>query len=194
VLVVACGALARELLALTRDLPNLEIAFLPSLLHNRPDGIPGAVRDRVRRAREEGTYAEIFVAYADCGTGGLLDRVCEDEGVRRLEGAHCYEVYAGREAFAALHDDEPGTFYLTDYLVRSFEGLVVRGLGLDQHPELLPLYFGNYRRLVYLAQTDDADLLERARRAADRLGLAFELRRTGYGELGPAILGLGDAA
>ncbi len=189
-LIVACGALARELLALTRDLPNVEIAFLPSLLHNRPDGIPGAVRERVQAARASGAYAEIFVAYADCGTGGLLDRVCEEEGVRRLEGAHCYEVYAGREAFARLQDDEPGTFYLTDYLVRSFEGLIVRGLGLDRHPELLPVYFGNYRRLVYLAQTDDVDLLARARVAADRLGLAFELRRTGYGELATAIAGL----
>ena len=191
---VACGALARELLALTRGVPNLESAFLPSLLHNRPDGIPGAVRERVQAARASGAYAEIFVAYADCGTGGLLDRVCEEEGVRRLEGAHCYEVYAGRAAFARLQDDEPGTFYLTDYLVQSFEGLIVRGLGLDRHPELLPVYFGNYRRLVYLAQTDDADLLARARGAADRLGLDFELRRTGYGELETAILSLGDAA
>jgi hypothetical protein len=193
VLVVACGALARELLTLTRDLPNVEVAFLPSILHNRPDGIPGAVRERVQRARAEGTYAEIFVAYADCGTGGLLDRVCAEEGVRRLEGAHCYEVYAGRAAFAALHDDEPGTFYLTDFLVRAFEGLVVRGLGLDRHPELLSVYFGNYRRLVYLAQTEDESLSARARAAAARLGLAFEIRRTGYGELAPAIASLGSA-
>ena len=194
VLVVACGALARELLALTRDLPGVEVAFLPALLHNRPDGISGAVRERVRTARAEGAWDEVFVAYADCGTGGLLDRVCEEEGVRRLEGAHCYEVYAGRAAFAALHDEEPGTFYLTDYLVRSFEGLIIRGLGLDRHPELLPVYFGNYRRLVYLAQADDEALLARARRSAHRLGLDFEHRRTGYGELGPAIRGLVGAA
>lgn len=193
VLVVACGALARELVALTRDLPSVEVAFLPSLLHNRPGGIPEAVRSRIRAGRLEG-YRDVFVAYADCGTGGLLDRVCEEEGVGRLEGAHCYEVYAGRDAFARLHDDEPGTFYLTDYLVRAFEGLVIRGLGLDRHPELLPVYFGNYRRLVYLAQTDDAALVERARGAAGRLGLEFELRRTGYGELAGAIDRLAGAA
>src|SRR5438046_2689996 len=124
---------------------------------------------------------------ADCGTGGLLDRVLEEEGVERLPGAHCYEVYAGSAAFAALADEEPGTFYLTDYLVRSFEALVIRGLGLDRHPELLPVYFGNYRRVVYLAQADDPILTERAELAARRLGLAFERRLTGVGELGPAI-------
>jgi hypothetical protein len=190
-LVIGCGALARELADLTRPFPDLDVALLPALLHNRPDGIPGAVRDRIRMERPH--YDRIFVAYADCGTGGLLDRVLDEERVERLPGAHCYEVYAGRETFARLQDAEPGTFYLTDFLVRAFEALVIRGLGLDRHPDLLPIYFGNYRRLVYLAQQDDADLVRRARAAAARLGLAFEYRRTGAGELGTAIAALAGA-
>ena len=187
-LVIGCGALANELVALTRraGLPAMDLTCLPASLHNRPERIPGAVASRIRRAHADG-YDRIFVAYADCGTGGLLDRVLEAEGVARLEGAHCYEVYAGRAAFAALADEEPGTFYLTDFLARNFERLVIRGLGIDRHPELLPLYFGNYRRLVYLAQTDEAALTARAMAGASRLGLTFERRLAGLGELAPAI-------
>lgn len=187
-LVIGCGALAVELVALTRSagLPAVDLTCLPASLHNRPERIPRAVRARIHRARAAG-YDCLFVAYADCGTGGLLDRVLEEEGVARLEGAHCYEVYAGRAAFATLADEEPGTFYLTDFLVRNFDRLVVQGLGLDRHPELLPVYFGNYRRLVYLAQTDDAALDVIAAAAADRLGLAFERRFTGLGELGESV-------
>jgi hypothetical protein len=193
-LVIGCGALARELVELTRraGLPAMDLTCLPASLHNRPERIPGAVQARIRRARAEG-YDRIFVAYADCGTGGLLDRVVDAEGVARLEGAHCYEVYAGRAAFAELSEEEPGTFYLTDYLVRNFERLVVRGLGLDRHPELLPIYFGNYTRLVYLAQSDDPELTARATAAASRLGLAFERRLVGIGELAPAIAGFSTA-
>ena len=198
-LVIGCGALARELVELTRraGLPQMDLTCLPASLHNRPEQIPGAVAARIRRARQDG-YDQIFVAYADCGTGGLLDRMLATEpaaeGVARLEGAHCYEVYAGRAAFATLHDDEPGTFYLTDYLVRNFERLVVRGLGLDRHPELRPIYFGNYHRLVYLAQADDLELTAAAEAAADRLGLAFEQRLVGLGELAPAVASFGKAA
>jgi len=193
-LVIGCGALARELVELTRraGLPAMDLTCLPASLHNRPEQIPDAVEARIRRARADG-YDRIFVAYADCGTGGLLDRVLEAEGVARLGGAHCYEVYAGRAAFAALADEEPGTFYLTDYLARNFDRLVVRGLGIDRHPELLPLYFGNYRRLVYLAQTEDLSLTSVAEAAASRLGLAFERRFVGLGELAPAIDGLRGA-
>lgn len=193
-LVIGCGALAPELVALTRrsGLPEMDLSCLPATLHNRPEQIPAAVRARIRRARARG-YDRIFVAYADCGTGGLLDRVLEAEGVDRLEGAHCYEVFAGREAFAALHDAEPGTFYLTDFLARNFDRLVVRGLGLDRHPELLPLYFGHYRRLVYLAQTEDPGLTATAHRGADRLGLAFERRFTGLGELAAPIAAFASA-
>ncbi|HKB28219.1 MAG TPA: DUF1638 domain-containing protein [Candidatus Limnocylindrales bacterium] len=186
VLVVGCGALGRELVALTVDLPNVEIACLPPDLHNRPGGIPGAVRDRIRRGRADG-FDQVFIAYADCGTGGLLDRVLEEEGVERLPGAHCYEFFAGRPAFAEMADDEPATFWLTDFLARNFERLVIRGLGIDRHPELESVYFGNYRRVVYLSQTDDPELLDLARAAADRLGLDFEHRHTGYGELATSL-------
>jgi hypothetical protein len=192
VLVIGCGALGRELVELTRGLPAVDIACLPPSLHNRPGGIPGAVRERIRRAR--GRYDRIFVAYADCGTGGLLDRVLQDEGVERLPGAHCYEFFAGRTEFARLAEEEPATFWLTDFLARNFERLVVVGLGLDRHPELLPVYFGNYRRLVYLAQTEDPNLVAQARAAADRLGLTFEYRRTGYGELATSLAAVAGAA
>ena len=186
VLVVGCGALARELVDLTRGLPNVDITCLPATLHNRPGGIPAAVRDRIQNRRAG--YDRVFVAYADCGTGGLLDRVIEEEGVDRLPGAHCYEFYAGRPDFARLTDEEPATFFLTDFLARNFDRLVWRGLGLDRHPELLPDYFRNYRRLVYLSQRDDVELVATARRAAARLGLVFEHRVTGYGELATSIV------
>jgi hypothetical protein len=189
VLVVGCGALGNELVALTAGLPNIDIACLPPALHNRPGGIPARVRERIQQGRQEG-YERIFVAYADCGTGGLLDRVLEEEGVERLPGAHCYEFYAGSTTFTQLAEEEPATFWLTDFLARNFERLVIRGLGIDRHPELEAMYFGNYHRLVYLSQTDDPDLLALARRAADRLGLTFEHRHTGYGDLETSIRGL----
>jgi hypothetical protein len=129
----------------------------------------------------------IFVAYGDCGTGGRLDAVLAEEGVERLAGAHCYEFLAGHQAFEALSAAEPGTFYLTDFLVRHFDRLVIRGLGLDRHPELLPMYFGNYTRLVYLAQLGGAQRVAAARAAAQRLGLGFEHRNTGYGDLAPSL-------
>jgi Protein of unknown function (DUF1638) len=185
VLVVGCGALARELVALTRDLPNVDISCLPATLHNRPGGIPAAVRERIRRRRAG--YDRVFVAYADCGTGGLLDPVIAEEGVERLAGAHCYEFYATSPEFAKLVDDEPATFFLTDFLARNFDRLVITGLGIDRHPELRDQYFGNYERLVYLAQTDDPALAVTARRAARRLGLRYERRQTGYGQLATTI-------
>jgi hypothetical protein len=189
--VIGCGALARELVAVIDQagLANVDLTCLPATFHNRPGGIPAAVRAKVRAARPR--YERIFIAYADCGTGGLLDRLLADEGVERLPGAHCYEFYAGTPAFTAMTDEDPATFFLTDFLARNFDRLVIRGLGLDRHPELLPTYFGNYHRLVYLAQTDDPALVASARRAARRLGLAFELRRTGYGELATSVI---DAA
>jgi len=186
--IVGCGALARELLALTRDIPGVKVLGVDARLHMRPALIAAAVERRIAEARATyGSDVGIFVAYADCGTGGALDAVLEREGVQRIEGAHCYEFYAGASAYAALQDEELGTFYLTDFLARQFESLVLRGLGLDRHPELLPDYFGSYRRLVYLAQSDDPDLDAKARAAADRLGLAFERRATGFGDLAPTI-------
>jgi hypothetical protein len=184
--VIGCGALARELLAVTQRIPGLDVACLAPDLHNRPDGIPAAVRNRIHRARADG-YERVFVAYADCGTGGLLEPVLAEEGVERLPGAHCYEVFAGGDSFAAMADEEPGTFWLTDFLARNFDRLVIRGLGIDRHPELQAVYFAHYTRVVYLSQTDDRDLLAMARRAADRLGLAFEHRPTGIANLAAPI-------
>jgi len=183
VLVIACGALAREIAALRRanDWPHLEVRCLPAELHNRPERIAPAVREAIHANR--GRFETIFVAYGDCGTGGALDTVLREENVERIPGAHCYEFFAGTEAFAALANEEPGTFYLTDFLLRHFDRIVIRGLGLDRHPELAPNYFGNYRRLVYLAQVDAPESIVAARAAAQRLGLAFAHRVTGYGGL-----------
>jgi len=183
VLVIACGALAREIAALRKanDWPHLEVRCLPAELHNRPERIAAAVREAIHANR--GRFETIFVAYGDCGTGGALDAVLREENVERIPGAHCYEFFAGTEAFAALADEEPGTFYLTDFLLRHFDRIVIRGLGLDRHPELAPNYFGNYRRLVYLAQVDAPESIVAARAAAQLLGLAFAHRVTGYGGL-----------
>jgi len=187
-LVIGCGALARELLALTADLPGVKVVAVDARLHNRPERIAGAVKRRIARARREhGDDIRLFVAYADCGTGGALDAMLADEGVERLPGEHCFELYAGAKAYAALQDAELGTFYLTDFLARQFDSIIWTGLGLDRHPELLPDYFGNYRRLVYLAQSDDPDLTTRAEAAATRLGLSFERRVTGLGDLATSI-------
>jgi hypothetical protein len=183
ILVIACGALARELVAVigANRLDAIRVTCLPAILHNRPEKIPGAVRGKIRAAR--GHYDEILCLYGDCGTGGLLDRVLEEEGVERIAGAHCYEFFAGTHVFEQLTDDDPATFFLTDYLVRRFDRLVINGLGLDRHPQLLPVYFGNYRRVIYLAQTDDPRLTGKAEAAAARLGLAFERRFTGLAGL-----------
>jgi hypothetical protein len=179
ILVIACGALAREVLALR--LEHIDLACLPAQLHNRPERIPEAMRAKIRANRA--AYDEILCLYGDCGTGGDLDRVLKEEGVSRIEGAHCYAFYAGEKAFAALAEEEPGTFYLTDFLVRHFDALVIRGLGLDRFPQLRDDYFGNYRRVVHLAQFDDPDTAAKAKAAADRLGLAYERRFTGLGGL-----------
>jgi len=182
-LFIACGALAREVIESIRanGWTHVTVACLPANLHNTPAAIPEAVRARIDAAR--GRFDHIAVLYGDCGTGGLLDRVLEEEGVERIPGPHCYQFYAGRSEFESLMDREPGTFFLTDYLVRHFDRLMIKGLGLDRHPQLLHTYFANYRRLVYLAQTEDAALQARARAAAERLGLDYEFRLTGYGEL-----------
>jgi hypothetical protein len=186
-LVLACGAIAREVLALIalNGWEHVDVRCLPAKLHSRPQLIAPAVDARLSELA--GRYERVFVAYADCGTAGALDEVLSRHGVERLPGAHCYGFLAGNETWDALHEAEPATFYLTDFLARHFDALVIRGLGLDRHPELLPDLFGNYRRVLYLAQTDDPDLLERARAAADRLGPAFEHRRTGYGDLAPSL-------
>jgi Protein of unknown function (DUF1638) len=177
-LVIACGALAREIVHLQRGpLAHLDVTCLPAKLHNTPQLIPGEMRRKIRDNR--GAYVEIVCLYGDCGTGGELDRVLAEEGVKRIAGAHCYEFFAGAADFDAMMEAEPGTFFLTDFLVRHFDRLVIEGLGLDRFPQLRDDYFGHYRRVVYLAQFDDAALTENARDAAARLGLAFERRLTG---------------
>ena len=182
-LIIACGALAREIVALRKlnDWPHMDVQCLPAELHNRPEKIPAAVKAKIQANRCD--YSSIFVAYGDCGTGGLLDKVLQDEQVERISGAHCYEFFAGSEAFDALSEKELGTFYLTDFLLEHFERLVVRGLGLDRHPSLLATLFGNYRKLVYLAQVPDNERMTAARAAAKRLGLTFDYLVTGYGGL-----------
>jgi hypothetical protein len=187
VLVIACGALAHEISAWRRasGWQALHVHCLPPELHNRPERIPEAVVREIRAQRAR--YRTLFVAYADCGTGGRLDAVLREEGVERLPGAHCYEAFATAPVFAALADAEPGTFYLTDFLVRHFDRLVIEGLGLDRHPELAQVYFKHYRRVVHLAQTASREREQRARAIAERLGLTFEHRFTGYGELGDAL-------
>jgi uncharacterized protein DUF1638 len=187
VLVLACGAIAREVLAVIRmnGWDHVTVRCLPAKLHSTPEKIAPAVDAKLTELVDR--YDRVFVAYADCGTGGALDHVLNHHKVERLPGAHCYGFLAGNDVWDAIHEEDPATFYLTDFLARHFEAIVIRGLKLDVHPELEPMMFGNYRRLVYLAQTDDPELLERARAAADRLGLAFEHRRTGYGELLPSL-------
>jgi hypothetical protein len=189
-LVIACGALAREIAALRRanGWTTLEVRCLPAELHNRPERIAPAVRTAIRESRAD--YDEIFVAYGDCGTGGRLDAVLAEEGVERLPGAHCYEFFATAPVFAQLAEAELGTFYLTDFLLRHFERLVVKPLGLDRHPELAGEYFRHYRRLVYLSQAERPGAVEAARAIAERFGFAFEHRSTGYGELGTRLAAL----
>ncbi len=178
VLVIACGAIARELVRIREmnDWDHIQIQCLPAKLHNTPGRIPGAVRDRIEQEQEN--YDQVFVAYADCGTGGLLDKVLADTGIERIPGAHCYEFFSGSDVFQTLAEQEPGSFYLTDFLVQHFERLVIRGLGLDRQPQLMPLYFGNYKRVVYLAQTDSAKLRVLAQSHAEFLGLDYLFQLT----------------
>ena len=183
VLLIACGALAKEIVALQKrnDWSHIEIQCLPAELHNRPEKIPAAVRATIEEHREQ--FEHIFVAYADCGTGGLLDQVLAEFNIERLPGAHCYEFFAGETAFAELGEAEPGTYYLTDFLTRHFDRLVKKGLGLDKHPELTTAYFGNYRRIVYLSQTKSDKLETLAEEHAQYLGLEYEHIHTGLGNV-----------
>ena len=179
VLVIACGAISMELLRIMKvnDWRHLDFQCLPPGLHNRPERIPAAVKAKIEV--ERGKYRRIFVAYADCGTGGALDRVLGEYGIERIPGAHCYEFFAGSGVFNDLAAEEPGSFYLTDFLVRSFERLVISGLGLDRNPQLTADYFGNYKRMVYLAQTESGELQAMARGHAALLGLDYVYRHCG---------------
>ncbi|WP_299868893.1 DUF1638 domain-containing protein [uncultured Roseobacter sp.] len=183
VLLIACGALAREILDLkaANGWTHLDLTCLPAKYHLYPDKITQAVRDTVAKHADD--YDTIFVVYADCGTGGLLQAACAELGVEMIAGPHCYAFFEGNDRFAQQSETEITTFYLTDFLVRQFDAFVIKPMGLDRHPELRDMYFGNYEKLVYQAQTDDPVLTEKARACAERLGLTFERRFTGYGEL-----------
>ena len=185
VLLVACGALAREILAIkeANSWFHLDLTCLPAIWHNTPDKLPDGVRDAVMKNRA--AYQKIFVVYADCGTGGHLQKTCDELGVEMIEGPHCYSFFEGNAAFSAR--DEITAFYLTDFLVRQFDAFVWKPLGLDRHPQLRDMYFGNYTKLVYQAQTDDPALTSKAKDCAERLGLQFERRFTGYGDLETAL-------
>ncbi len=192
VLVIACGMIAREVLAIKErmKLDHLELTCLPAEFHFYPERIAPAMDKAIEEAKAGG-YDNVFVGYADCGTGGMLDRVCEKHGVERMAGPHCFAFYQGMDAYAKVADDDMVAFYMTDFLCRQFDAFFMKPLGLDRHPELIEDYFGNYEKLVYLAQTDDPELDKVAIGAAKLLGLAYERRPTGYGDL-PA--GLARAA
>ncbi len=183
ILLIACGALAREILDLKKanGWDHMDLTCLPAKLHLYPEKITKAVTEAV--AKHRASYDEIFVVYADCGTGGLLQTACDDMGVQMVEGPHCYSFFEGNERFADISESEFTAFYLTDFLVRQFEAFIIKPMGLDRHPELRDMYFGNYEKLVYQAQTNDPALTEKAKAAAETLGLAFERRLTGYGDL-----------
>ena len=180
-LVIACGALAREILALIKQngWSHIELTCLPAILHNSPEKITFAVVEAIEKYRA--SYDKIFVAYADCGTGGMLKMACEKFGIDMIQGPHCYSFYEGNDAFSTR--DEFTSFYLTDFLARQFDAFVWKPLGLDRHPELVSSFFGNYEKLVYQSQTANPLLLQKAQECADRLGLIFEYRYTGYGDL-----------
>ncbi len=183
VLLIACGALAREIIALieTNGWSAFDVTCLPAKWHNTPQYIPEAVREKIQAGKSR--YRKIYVLYGDCGTGGLLDKVLEEEGVERIDGPHCYAFFSGNDAFARKADEDMTAFFLTDYLARHFDKLIWQGLGIDRHPELKDIYFANYSKIVYLAQDPTDELRARARAAADRLQLDYEYRPTGYGEL-----------
>ncbi len=183
ILVIACGALAREILAVTKaqGWSHMDLTCLPAILHNYPDKISDAVEAAVAKHRDK--YSSIFVAYADCGTGGHLFELCKKLGVELVRGPHCYSFFEGNDAFAVRTEDEFDAFFLTDFLVRQFDAFVWKPLGLDRHPQLRDMYFGNYKKLIYQAQTNNADLDQKAEECAQKLGLAYERKFTGYGDL-----------
>ena len=190
ILILACGALAKEISALIRlnGWSHLKTRYLPAILHNTPEKITEQLRMNLQIAQTK--FSKIFIGYADCGTGGEIDSMLDEFRVQRLPGVHCYEFYSGKQTFADIMDEEPGSFFLTDFLVEAFEKLVWQGMKIDRHPELLQVYFKHYKKLVYLGQTENSELQTQADEIASRLGLKYEYRYTGYGELAPALSAL----
>ena len=195
-LVLACGALANEIIALRdqlgADKDRVVLHCLPAELHNRPAQIAPRVDEFLTEHRSK--YSTVLVGYGDCGTGGALDAVLHRHDAKRLPHAHCYEFFASTPVFEQIVEDEVGSFFVTDFLVRHFDRLIWKGLGLDTHPEMLESFFGNYRDLVYLAQTDTPMLRLKAEEAADRLKLNYVHREVGFGDLAPAIDRVVEAA
>jgi hypothetical protein len=190
-LVIACGALVSELRAALEAggiADAVEVRYLPANLHNRPEAIEPSVRTLLDEL-DPGSTRTVLLGYADCGSGGALDRlIAERPNVHRMPGAHCYEFFAGSRLFAELHDAEPGTFYLTDFLAKHFDALVWQGLGLDRHPELRDMYFGNYTRVLLLTQaTAHTDVVDAGQRAAEQLGLRFEHLHVGLDKFSIAL-------
>jgi hypothetical protein len=186
--IIACGAIAREVLAIkdANGLDHIDLKCLPAIWHVYPDKIAPAMREAIAEARAEG-YGKVFIGYAECGTKGELDKICAEEGIERIAGPHCYAFFTGTEKFLKECENEFTAFYLTDLITRQFEAFVIEPLKFDTHPELIPMVFGNYEKIVYLAQTEDPVLQEKAKWAADYLGLAYEYRFTGMGDLEPAL-------
>lgn len=186
--VIACGMIAREVLAINRQLglDHIDLKCLPAEFHHHPERIAPAMDLAIREARADG-FERVFAGYADCGTGGELDRVCRRHGVERIEGPHCFSFYLGNRNFEMESDAMMTTFFITDFLARHFETFMVRPLGLDRHPELKEIYFAHYERALYIAQTEDPELDRKAEAAARFLGLAYERRQTGYGDLASAL-------
>jgi len=190
ILILACGALAKEISTLIRlnGWSHLKTRYLPAILHNTPEKITEQLRMILQSSQTK--FSKIFIGYADCGTGGEIDSMLDEFRVQRLPGVHCYEFYSGKQTFAEIMDEEPGSFFLTDFLVEAFEKLVWQGMKIDRHPELLQVYFKHYKKLVYLGQTENSELQTQADEIASRLGLKYEYRYTGYGELAPALSAL----
>ena len=186
--VIGCGMIAREILAVCEqlNLTHIDLKCLPAMWHHHPEKIAPGVEQAILDARNDG-FENIFIAYADCGTGGHLDRVCEQHGVERIAGPHCFSFYIGNDVFSEETDDHMTSFFMTDFLARNFETFMVKPLGLDRHPELRDMYFGNYKKMIYIAQLEDEQLTQNAIEAAKFLGLEYEKRLTGYGDLTPAL-------
>jgi hypothetical protein len=178
---IICGALGREVLAIVRQNGwDVDVYGIPAIDHMFPERIAPDVDRKLTAIRRQ--YDHVLVVFGDCGSRGALDLLLSAKGIERIDGPHCYEMYGG-SLFDELMEEEPGTFFLTDFLVRGFKGTIWRGLGLDRYPQLLDDYFRNYRRLVYLTQAPCPELVERAERIAATLGLPLEVRETGYGML-----------
>ncbi len=186
--IIACGMIAREVMAVNEQLgfDHIDLKCLPASYHHHPEHIAPEMDKAIIKAQEEG-FEHIFVGYADCGTGGELDKVCEKHGVERIAGPHCFSFYMGNKNYEEADGEYLTTFFITDFLARHFDTFMKRPLGLDKHPELLEMYFGNYTKALYLAQTEDSKLEKNARAAAEFLGLEYEYKFTGYGELLDAI-------